>query len=122
MLLYALNIQYMKSFWVLKRKRYNFYRLRKWFEVWLLLTMMAKSKLYCADTAFDSNQITMIAFALGTKHPQGFMHFNRQMDFTVVKDIFPTIHLDKCTEPNSYCIGFQWATKKRQGFYSAPLQ
>jgi len=44
--------------------------------------------------------------ALGTKHLQGFMHFNRQMDFSVVREIFPTIHLDKCTEQNSYCIDY----------------
>jgi len=44
--------------------------------------------------------------ALGTKHLQGFMHFNRQMDFSVVRDIFPTIHLDRCTEQNSYCIDY----------------
>ena len=44
--------------------------------------------------------------ALGTRHLQGFMHFNRQMDFTVVKEIFPTIHLDKCYEANSYYINY----------------
>ena len=40
--------------------------------------------------------------ASGNKHLQGFMHYNRQIDFSMVKTIFPTIHLDACTESNYY--------------------
>ncbi|MCL2570333.1 MAG: hypothetical protein FWE16_03950 [Firmicutes bacterium] len=42
----------------------------------------------------------------GTKHLQGFMHFYKAMDFNVVRSIFPTIHLDKCSEVNSYYIDY----------------
>ena len=44
----------------------------------------------------------------GNKHLQGFMHFTRPMDFEVVRDIFPTMHLDKCEGKNyenrAYCM------------------
>ena len=46
--------------------------------------------------------------ASGNKHLQGFMHFERPMDFSIVKDIFPTIHLNKCNGKNydnrAYCM------------------
>jgi hypothetical protein len=44
----------------------------------------------------------------GTKHLQGFMHFERPMDFQVVCRIFPTMHLQKCDGKNfdnrDYCM------------------
>ncbi|MCL2796976.1 MAG: hypothetical protein FWD58_02855 [Firmicutes bacterium] len=40
--------------------------------------------------------------ASGNRHLQGFMHYNRQIDFSMVRLIFPTIHLDPCTESNYY--------------------
>ena len=41
--------------------------------------------------------------ASGNKHLQGFMHFNRPMDFKVVLELFPTMHLDKCSGKNYDC-------------------
>jgi hypothetical protein len=44
----------------------------------------------------------------GTKHLQGFMHFERPMDFNVVCRIFPTMHLQRCDGKNfenrDYCM------------------
>ena len=46
--------------------------------------------------------------ASGNKHLQGFMHFERPMDFEVVRSVFPTIHLNKCNGKNfenrAYCM------------------
>jgi len=39
----------------------------------------------------------------GNLHLQGFMHFERPMDFEVVRAIFPTMHLQKCDGKNSEC-------------------
>jgi len=39
----------------------------------------------------------------GNFHLQGFMHYKRQTDFSTVKEIFPTIHLDKCNGSNNDC-------------------
>jgi hypothetical protein len=42
----------------------------------------------------------------GNKHLQGFLHFNRPMDFNIVRDLFPTMHLDDCKGKNSECIDY----------------
>jgi len=44
---------------------------------------------------------------MGNLHLQGFMHFEKPMDFNVVRKVFPTIHLQPCDGTNQdnidYC-------------------